>query len=309
LTNTLCNDQFRRYLRDVPSPPRNPVDPAPQGAAAAAGRAAKRVRDADAARKPGAIAIDRKADVPVGVQLDWALSAQIRDGRLAPGEQLPTLRELAEQTGLNVNTVRAVYRRLEQRGLIDSQHGSGTFVAAAPRRATALSSIAAHAAEEARELGLHPRDVAATLYVAPDAAATRDEASQSVTGENAEPLRRQTLRRQIAAFERTLADLEAEYPGIAPPPARARRGIGPALLTAAELAQVRAGLIRRLTVVQSTIDEHVESRRRGSARTPVRAGGADAPAPQPAATAAPERRRSRARPKPKPTTRPAPAGG
>src|ERR1700684_175332 len=80
-----------------------------------------------------AIAIDRKADVPVGVQLDWALSAQIRDGRLEPGEQLPTLRELAEQTGLNVNTVRAVYRRLEQRGLIDSQHGSGTFVAAAPR--------------------------------------------------------------------------------------------------------------------------------------------------------------------------------
>lgn len=283
----------------MPRAPQNPVARADQGASAAS-------NDAGAARKSGPIAIDRKADVPVGVQLDWALSAQIRDGRLQPGEQLPTLRELAEQTGLNVNTVRAVYRRLEQRGLIDSQHGSGTFVAAAPRRATALSSIAAHAAEEARELGLDPRDVAATLYVAPDAAATSGEASQSMTAEDSETARRQTLRRQIAAFERTLADLEAEYPGIAPAPARRRRGIGPTLLTADELAQTRAALIRRLTVVQGTIDEHVEERRRDGARAKARAGEPEASAPQPAA-AAPERQRSRARPKP--TTRPAPAGG
>ncbi len=193
----------------------------------------------DVARRPAAIAIDRKADVPVGVQLDWALCAQILDGRLEPGEQLPTLRELAEQTGLNVNTIRAVYRRLEQRGLIDSQHGSGTFVAAAPRQATALSSIAAHAAEEARELGLDPRDVAATLYVAPDAAQAREQSPQEAAAEDSELKRRQTLRRQIAAFERTLADLEAEHPGIAPPPARRRRGIGPTLLTADELAQTR----------------------------------------------------------------------
>jgi GntR family transcriptional regulator len=249
---------------------------------------------------PG-ITIDRKADVPVGVQLDWALCAQIRDGRLEPGEQLPTLRELAEQTGLNVNTVRAVYRRLEHRGLIDSQHGSGTFVATAPRQATALSSIAAHAAEQARELGLDPRDVAATLYVAPD-----DGAPQEAPAEDAELERRQTLRRQIAAFERTLADLEAEHPGIAPAPARARRGIGPALLTADELAHVRATLIRRLTVVQSAIDEHVESRRRAGTRAAARVSDPEASAPQ-AADASPEPRRSRARPRP--TTRPAAAGG
>jgi DNA-binding transcriptional regulator YhcF (GntR family) len=54
------------------------------------------------------IAVDRDADVPVGVQLEWALSAQIREGRYEAGQQLPTLRELAEATGLNVNTVRAV---------------------------------------------------------------------------------------------------------------------------------------------------------------------------------------------------------
>lgn len=286
----------------------NRTSPAEETASATARRAADRAaRDPDAGRAPDAIAIDRKADVPVGVQLDWALCAQIRDGRLEPGGQLPTLRELAEQTGLNVNTVRAVYRRLEQRGLIDSQHGSGTFVAAAPRQATALSSIAAHAAEQARELGLDPRDVAATLYVAPDSSATTtDEAPQETAAEDAEVDRRQMLRRQIAAFERTLADLEAEHPGIAPAPARARRGIGPALLTAEELAHVRATLIRRLTVVQSAIDEHIESRRRVGTRAQAHVSEPDASAPH-TADASPEPQRSRARPRP--TTRPAPAGG
>ncbi len=117
--------------------------------------------------------------------------------------------------------------------------------------------------------------------------------------------RRQTLRRQIAAFERTLADLEAEHPGIAPLPARARRGIGPTLLTADELAHVRAALIRRLTVVQSAIDEHVESRRQAGAPAHARVNEPDASTPS-AADAPLEPQRSRTRPRP--TTRPAPAG-
>jgi GntR family transcriptional regulator len=212
------------------------------------------------------IAIDRKADVPVGVQLGWALCAQIRDGRLAPGEQLPTLREMAEATGLNVNTVRAVYRRLEQRGLIDSQQGSGTFVAGAPRHAAAVSSIAANAASEARETGLDPRDVAAALDVAPEEAGRSPITAERVERERSPAARRRALRDQIATLERTVAELEAEHPGVAPTPARARRGIGPALLTVDELAQVRAALIRRLTVVQAAIDEHLEAQRHESPR-------------------------------------------
>ncbi len=262
------------------------------------------------------IAIDRNADVPVGVQLEWALCAQIRDGRLAPGEQLPTLREMAEASGLNVNTVRAVYRRLEQKGLIDSQQGSGTFVAGAPRHADAVSSIAANAASEARETGLDPRDVAAALYVAPDAAerksaaaADEDEVAQSPA------TRRRALRDQIAALERTVAELEAEHPGVAPVPARARRGIGPALLTLEELAHVRATLIRRLTVVQSAIDEHLDAQRRESPRaSDVAKAKAKAAAParkasrKPAKAAQPPDAPERpARPRLSP--RPAPAGG
>ncbi len=81
------------------------------------------------------IAVDRDAEVPLGLQLGWSLSARIRDGTFVPGQRLPGLREMAEASGLNINTVRAVYQRLEQRGLIQSLQGSGTFVATTPARA------------------------------------------------------------------------------------------------------------------------------------------------------------------------------
>jgi DNA-binding transcriptional regulator YhcF (GntR family) len=243
------------------------------------------------------LAIDRKADVPIGVQLTWALRSRIAEGRFAAGQRLPGLRELAEATGVNVNTVRAVYQRLEQDGLIDRQQGSGTFVAAAPQRAAAVGTITANAAHEARETGVDPREVAAALYVG-DAA----EPTEVAGAEQSELARRRSLRGQIAAFERAIAELESDHPGIAPAAARGRRGIGPALLTVEELTHVRASLIRRLTIVQSAIDEHVEQRRASTtAKAPAREPR-KAKAQQPAD---PPRKPPRRRP----TTRPATAGG
>jgi len=246
------------------------------------------------------LAIDRKADVPIGVQLTWSLRSRIAEGRFAAGQRLPGLRELAEATGVNVNTVRAVYQRLEQDGLIDRQQGSGTFLAAAPRRAAAVGAITANAAHEARETGVDPREVAAALYVG-DA-----EPAEAAGAEQSEQARRRSLRSQIAAFERAIAELEADYPGVAPAPLRSRRGIGPVLLTAEELAHVRADLIRRLTVVQAAIDDEIERRHeRSTAKAP--AGPASAPARAPrkskAQTAGATKKASRARA----TTRPAPA--
>jgi DNA-binding transcriptional regulator YhcF (GntR family) len=249
----------------------------------------------DAGLNLDGLAIDRKADVPIGVQLAWALRSRIADGRYSAGQRLPGLRDLAEATGVNVNTVRAVYQRLEQDGLIDRQQGSGTFVAAAPRRAAAVGTITANAAHEARETGVDPREVAAALYIE-DAAAPAEN-----TEEQSEQTRRRSLRSQIAAFERTIAELEAEHPGVAPVPAGSRRGIGPALLTADELAHARAGLIRRLTVVQAAIDEHVEHRRDGAATaTPARRPHKVEPQSEGAPKKAPRARAA---------TRPAPAGG
>src|SRR3954454_6198220 len=73
--------------------------------------------------------LNRDGDVPLGTQLAWQVQALIVNGRLRPGEQLPSVRRLAEVAGVNVNTVRAVYERLEGEGFVSTQHGRGTFVA------------------------------------------------------------------------------------------------------------------------------------------------------------------------------------
>ena len=78
---------------------------------------------------PLGLTVDRNGDIPVGTQLAWQIQALITQGRLQPGEQLPSVRALAESAGVNVNTIRAVYERLEGEGFIRTQHGRGSFVA------------------------------------------------------------------------------------------------------------------------------------------------------------------------------------
>ena len=75
------------------------------------------------------IQIDRDGGIPVGTQLAWQIQALITEGRLQPGEQLPSVRRLADAAGVNVNTIRSVYDRLEGEGFIRTQHGRGSFVA------------------------------------------------------------------------------------------------------------------------------------------------------------------------------------
>ncbi|HZB05792.1 MAG TPA: GntR family transcriptional regulator [Thermoleophilaceae bacterium] len=77
--------------------------------------------------------IDRGSDVPLGTQLSLTIRDAIADGSLSPGDRLPSVRELAQGAGVNVNTVRAVYARLEAEGAVRSEHGRGTFVAGAAR--------------------------------------------------------------------------------------------------------------------------------------------------------------------------------
>src|SRR5947209_14177949 len=73
--------------------------------------------------------VDRDDDLPLATQLAWKLKALMAAGHLRPGARLPGVRDLAELAGVNTNTARAVYGRLEQQGLISSEHGRGTFVA------------------------------------------------------------------------------------------------------------------------------------------------------------------------------------
>jgi DNA-binding transcriptional regulator YhcF (GntR family) len=73
--------------------------------------------------------VDRDSGVPVGTQLAWRLRSAIERGELAEGDKLPSLRDAAAAAGVNVNTVRAAYAKLESAGAVTTEQGRGTFVA------------------------------------------------------------------------------------------------------------------------------------------------------------------------------------
>jgi GntR family transcriptional regulator len=72
--------------------------------------------------------IDRRTGTAVYAQLMQQVRQAIRMGRLAPGDQLPTAREVAESARINPNTVLKAYRELELAGLVEARQGSGTYV-------------------------------------------------------------------------------------------------------------------------------------------------------------------------------------
>ena len=67
-------------------------------------------------------------NVAVYMQLVQQVKQALRLGRLEPGEQLPTVREVAETLAINPHTVLKAYRELELAGLVDGRAGLGTFV-------------------------------------------------------------------------------------------------------------------------------------------------------------------------------------
>ncbi|HSW01036.1 MAG TPA: GntR family transcriptional regulator [Sedimentisphaerales bacterium] len=72
--------------------------------------------------------LDLKSGVPFHRQIVDQIRCGIASERLLPGEQLPTVRDLAVQLQINPNTVRKAYSDLELLGTLDTQQGTGTFV-------------------------------------------------------------------------------------------------------------------------------------------------------------------------------------
>jgi DNA-binding transcriptional regulator YhcF (GntR family) len=174
--------------------------------------------------------LDRNSEVPVGTQLTWKLRGAIAAGWLAPGEQLPGVRELATEAGVNVNTVRAVYGRLAEQGALVAKHGLGTFVSDAPLGDGELRRITERAAEEAARHGVDPRELAAALYVRPARPAQAEPDAE----------RRHALRERIADLEADVAALEqhiTELGGELEPMggSRRRRAARPRILSVEEL--------------------------------------------------------------------------
>jgi len=75
----------------------------------------------------------RSTGVPIYVQLRDQLLHAIGAGVVGPGDQMPTMREVAVALKVDLNTVRRAYDELERRGVITLKRGRGSFVAAPPR--------------------------------------------------------------------------------------------------------------------------------------------------------------------------------
>ena len=74
------------------------------------------------------IVLDPGSGIPYYRQIILQIEMAVADGRLKPGSQLPTVRGLAVDLQVNPNTVARAYNELEIRGLVSTQHGTGTFI-------------------------------------------------------------------------------------------------------------------------------------------------------------------------------------
>jgi len=212
--------------------------------------------------QPHGLTVDRDSDLSPGLQLSWRLRALIAAGQLRAGERLPSVRKLAADGGVNVNTARSVYRRLEREGFVISRHGLGTFVAERRLDSPEVERLAAEAVAEARAAGVDPRELATALYAAasaftdpiaaqPSAQEPRPDASPTlpdVARDSDEPATRRELRRQIARLEEELSgyahDLRRGDPGhplLQPTPRVA---------DVEQLEQVRNRLLEQLSAVR-----------------------------------------------------------
>jgi GntR family transcriptional regulator len=81
------------------------------------------------------VSIDPRDKTPIYTQLERGLRAAMATSRLKPGDQLPTVRQLAVELRINANTVARVYADLERHGVIETRRGVGSFVAASATQA------------------------------------------------------------------------------------------------------------------------------------------------------------------------------
>lgn len=113
--------------------------------------------------------INPQSHVPAYRQLMDQVKFYVASGAMKPGDQLPSIRELARLLSVNPTTVVKAYSELGHEKVIEMQHGRGVFVADGPtgrlseaERESALRPLARQLAIEARQLGAS-RDLIARL--------------------------------------------------------------------------------------------------------------------------------------------------
>ena len=79
-------------------------------------------------KKPPEFRLDLHSGVPVYRQIIDQVLGHVATNTLGPGDQLPTVRQVAVDLAINPNTVQRAYRELEIRGVLETQQGTGTFI-------------------------------------------------------------------------------------------------------------------------------------------------------------------------------------
>ncbi len=112
------------------------------------------------------IQIDFRSGIPIYIQIMNQVRQMVANGDLKPGDQLPTVRQLAIDLKVNWNTVARAYRLLDEAGLISTQQGRGTFIWEMPSEETTrqlrqqtLEGLTRRYLAEAAHLGISPQDV------------------------------------------------------------------------------------------------------------------------------------------------------
>ena len=120
---------------------------------------------------PG-ISNDPHDPTPLYAQLERAIRAAVATGKLRPGDQLPTVRQLSVELAVNANTVARVYATLERAGVIETKRGVGSFISAAraqaqpPReRERRLNAFTTRVLSEAADQGFSADDLVAAIRI------------------------------------------------------------------------------------------------------------------------------------------------
>ena len=118
------------------------------------------------------IRVDPTLPTPIWSQIEEAVRYLVASGALAPGDLMPSVRDLAREQRINPNTVAKAYQRLVEAGVLETRRGEGTFVAEKPpampagERARVLREGATRLATLAVNLGASRAEATAALQSA-----------------------------------------------------------------------------------------------------------------------------------------------
>lgn len=122
-----------------------------------------------------AMEIDLRSHVPIYIQIVERVGHLVATGVLQPGDQLPTVRQLATDLRVNFNTVARAYRLLDEAGVISTQQGRGTYVLeglsagqAVELRQAALEGLVRTFLDGAARMAFRPEEVEAQVHVQVD---------------------------------------------------------------------------------------------------------------------------------------------